>query len=317
MALAGLTALETARQPICLILTTTAIVLMILAALQAYQFGEEGKFVRDSALAIHFFFGLLIAAYAACTALAREFKTGVASAVLSKPVGRGMFYASKYAGIALVIALFSVCASAGTLLCEQAAPRMYQVDWRTIGMMSAAIIAAFAVAGVANYARNRSFASTALALLLLLLLALLAFVALHHEGPATVQDEHGHSGLVERIIEWRLVPASLLIAMALLVIAAIALALATRLDTAPVILLSCCILLAGLMSDYLFGRSATPAAGAAYRLVPNWQNFWLADALTGGGGVTWRYVGLAGLYSLLYAGAMLGIGGLMFRNREL
>ena len=316
MALAGLTALETVRQPICLILVTTSILLMALAALQAYQFGEEGKFVRDGALAIHFFFGLLIAAYAACTALSREFRNGTAAAVLCKPVSRGLFFASKFAGIALVIILFSVCATSATLLSEQAAPRMYEVDWRTIGLMAAAVVAAYAAAGLANYIWKRPFASTALSIMLLLMLAALIFIALRHEPPTLVEDEDGHSMLVERAVQWNLVPASMLIAMALLVLAAIALALATRLDTVPVVLLCCGVLLLGLMSDYLFGRSASPAAVLAHRLIPNWQHFWLADALTGNGRISWRYVGAAGLYALLYGGAMLGIGALSFRHKE-
>ena len=66
--LTGLTMREVARQPICLLLTVSCMVLMSVAALQAFQFGEDGKFARDSALALHFVFGLLIAWYAACHA---------------------------------------------------------------------------------------------------------------------------------------------------------------------------------------------------------------------------------------------------------
>lgn len=316
VAIAGLTALEIARQPICLILATTCVMLMILASVQAYQFGEEGKFVRDTALAIHFFFGLLVAAYAACTALSREFRNGTASAVLCKPVGRGLFFLSKYAGVAAAIILFSVCATGATLLCEEAAPRLYKVDRLTVGLMAAAVVISYAAAGLVNYFWKRPFPSTAFSILLFLLVLVLVAAALRQEPPQLQPDENGHTSLVERSIQWRLVPASALVTLALLVLAAIALALATRLDTVPVVLLSCGVLLLGLMSDYLFGRSSSAAAVAAHRLVPNWQYFWLADALTGGGRISWRYVGGAALYALLYASAMLGAGALLFRHKE-
>ncbi|MEI6218815.1 MAG: hypothetical protein WCP86_07930, partial [bacterium] len=63
LAIARLTALDLIRQPVCLMLTASCVVLMALAAVQAFQFGEDGKFTRDSCLAIQFVFGLLAGAY--------------------------------------------------------------------------------------------------------------------------------------------------------------------------------------------------------------------------------------------------------------
>ena len=76
-----LTAVEATRQPICLLLTTTCILLTMLTPMLAlHNFGEDGRLARDSGLAYQFVFGLFVAAYAACSSLAREMRSGTASA---------------------------------------------------------------------------------------------------------------------------------------------------------------------------------------------------------------------------------------------
>ena len=50
------------------------------------------------------------------------------------------------------------------------------------------------------------------------------------------------------------------------------------------------------MSDYLFGKRAESGswwAGVVYAVVPNWQLFWMADALEGKKSIPWAYVGKA------------------------
>ena len=54
-----------------------------------------------------------------------------------------------------------------------------------------------------------------------------------------------------------------------------------------------------------------------YGLLPNWQHFWVADALNGNGRVPWGYVLRAGVYAALYAAAALAAGTLAFRRREI
>ena len=63
-------------------------------------------------------------------------------------------------------------------------------------------------------------------------------------------------------VNWQLVPAGILILFALWIVAALALACSTRLDTIPTLAICSAIFLMGLMSDYFFGRRA-----AARRLV--------------------------------------------------
>ena len=59
-------------------------------------------------------------------------------------------------------------------------------------------------------------------------------------------------------------------------------------------------------------------ASVLYTVTPNWQLFWLADALSMGRSTFhWGYVGKAFIYVVGYVGAALCIGLLLFEEREL
>lgn len=320
LTLASLTSVEALRQPICLLLTATCVILTALVPmLLMHTFGEEGKLVRDSGLALHFVFGVFIAGYAASSSLARERRSGTASAVLSKPVSRSVFFLAKFAGVAAVVALFSCCAVLATLLSERVAERFmmtgrltgHVTDWQTGRLLIAAPFAAFLLAGLVNYVRRRPFGSTAFVFLLAALVA--ASIA------CACFDRTGRWAPFDFRMEWRIVPAGILVALALTVLSAIALSLSTRLDAVPIFSLCTGVFLVGLMSDYIFGRFAERSvlAWLLYRLVPNWQHFWVVDALSGGGSIPWWYVLHAGLYAAVYCAGVLCLGLISFRHTEM
>ena len=59
-------------------------------------------------------------------------------------------------------------------------------------------------------------------------------------------------------------------------------------------------------------------ASVLYSVTPNWQLFWLADALDSGKSTFhWGYVGKAFIYMLGYVGAILATGIALFEEREL
>ena len=122
-------------------------------------------------------------------------------------------------------------------------------------------------------------------------------------------------------VDWRLIPAAILILFAVWILAALALACSTRLDMIPTLAICSAFFLVGLMSDYLFGRPADQGswwATVLYTVIPNWQNFWLADALdTGKSTFHWGYVGKALGYMACYVGAVMALAVTMFEEREL
>lgn len=310
-ALAGLTALEALRQPVCLVLTLTALAFIgVLPALLTHTLGEPARLIRDSALALHFVCGLVLGCYAACATLSREIHRGTAASILAKPVGRTTFFLAKYAGIAMVMLLFSALITLATMMSARTVAEPYELDLWSLGGLLLPVAVAVAAAGLLNYVLRKPFVSGAFFLLLPLLV--LSFLGVG------VVDAHGEWASLRDSYTWALVPVSALIAMAVLVIAAIAVALATRLDVVPTLVVCSVVLLIGLMSDYLFGRGADSSliAGVAYRIVPNWQHFWAVDALQGEDPFPLDYLWLAGRYAAAYLAGMLCLGTALFHHQE-
>ncbi len=88
----------------------------------------------------------------------------------------------------------------------------------------------------------------------------------------------------------------------------------------PTLVICCGVFLIGLVSDYLFKAHADAGslwAQAAYAITPNWQQFWLADALEDKKRIPWIYVQHAAVYLAVYLGAALSAAALLFEDREL
>jgi hypothetical protein len=121
-------------------------------------------------------------------------------------------------------------------------------------------------------------------------------------------------------IDWRVIPASFLILLALLILAALAVACSTRLDTVPTLAVCSGLFLIGLVSDYFWGTRASHGswwASVLYTATPNWQLFWVADVLEGDKQIPMAYLGKALAYAVGYIGAVLSLALALFEDREL
>lgn len=306
------TLLGVIRQPLVLLMTTAFLILAgLLPLVGMFNLGEEGKLVRDGALAFHFVFGLLLASASASAALFREIRSGRAAIVLSKPVSRELFFLATYCGVVLTLLLFSMMAMITTLFSVRMAMMRWELDGVAVALFFGALLAAFGMAAVSNFRFKTSFVSGAFLLMLPALLMVFLVEA--------CRDPAGHFCPLGTFIQWRVVPASILISMALLVLASIAVSLSTRLS--PVFTMALCsgLFFLGLISDYLLGqtRECSLFADVFYRVLPNWQDFWMVDALTGGGSIPWSYVAMSGVYAGLYLTAVLGLGLISFRSVEI
>lgn len=312
------------RQPLILLMAASCIVLTsLLPVVVMFDFGEEGRLVRDGALAFHFVFGLAIAAASAAVALYDEIRRGRASMVLCKPVGRPVFLLATWCGVVIVLLMFSLMVMTAGLLSVRMSAWPH-VDWRVAGFLYGALSAAFAAAAAGNAWRGRPFVSRAFLFMVpALLAALLATLRLEHAAHAGAAMEcpvHGaHSVSAGAGLQWRMVPAGVLITMALAVLASLAVAFSTRLP--PAFTVACCagLFFLGLISDYLLGEARTVSRLAAlcYTALPQWQNFWMIDALSGEGVIPWSYVAGAGVYAGLYLAGVLCLAVASFRNVEI
>lgn len=321
------------RQPVIIALTVACIVTNgLLPVVAVFSLGQEERIVRDGAVASCFVFGLFLAVASSVASISKQIRSGTAGMVLSKPVSRELFFGATYGGIIIVSGLFVVIATVSAMLSVRMALEGIQTDWLIGIILAAAVLLAFAGAGVANY-RGRNFCSALFkALLLCLLPALFIAAFIDPAGGLERLGAHGHEcvycqghviraaglGHFGEFIQWRLVPVGLLVFMALSMLAAIAVALSTRF--APVVVFFCCCLVfvLGLISDYLF---FTVAGGGLWAeicaaILPDWQGLLIYDALAGEGAMPWTHVCEASGYAVLYIGGVLCLGIMSFREAD-
>ncbi len=307
--------MELVRQPIFLLLLTGSVLFELFLAVPYYfAFGDEPKLVENSVLAVMLLAGLFGAVLSASASLAREIRSGTALAVLSKPVGRTQFLLAKFTGLALALTILTYVNMVGVLLASRMAFDAYgSTDVTALAIFGGAVAIAYAGAGCSNFFLRRPFVSDAV-LGMVVMVTIAAFVIFQF----TIQRQ---SLGTQAQVDWRLIPAGMLILFALWVIAAVALACSTRLDMIATLAICSGIFLIGLMSDYFFGRAAAHGSwwgSILYSVTPNWQLFWLADAIeTGKSTFHWDYVGKALAYAVCYTGAALAVGAVLFEDREL
>jgi ABC-type transport system involved in multi-copper enzyme maturation permease subunit len=250
----------------------------------------------------------------ASASLAREIRAGTALAVLSKPVGRTQFLLAKYTGVILALTLLTYVNLIAALLASRMAFDAYgSTDMFAVAVVALGIVVAYLMGGFSNFFLRRPFVSDAVFSLIMMLT--IAFVVI------SFYTKEGKPQAFATGVDWRMIPAAVLILFALWILAGVALACSTRFDIIPTLAICSALFLLGLMSDYLFGRKAEQGswwASALYTITPNWQLFWLADALDAGKSTfQWGYVGKAFAYVVAYVGAVLAIAVALFEEREL
>ena len=306
--------MELVRQPVFLLLLSASSCFEIfLAVVPYFGLGDDVKMVEDMVLAVTLLTGLLTAVLSASSSVAQEIRMGTALTVLSKPVGRPTFLLGKYAGLAGALTLMTFTNMVAALLASRMAYDAYGgTDVTSTLIYAAAAILAYLVGGFSNYFLRRPFVSDAV-FAFVILTAAAFWIVVQFTHLSRLFDGEAHA-------DWRLVPAGVLILFALWILAGLALACSTRLDTIPTLAVCSGFFLVGLVADFLFKGPSDQGvwwAKIAYSVVPNWQQFWLADALEEKKFIPWSYVGRAALYLASYVAASLSAALLMFEDREL
>lgn len=307
--------MELVRQPVFLLLMTCSAVFEVFLATPFYfAFGDEPKLVKNSVLAVMLLAGLFGAVLSASASLAREIRSGTALAVLSKPIGRTQFLLAKFVGLAAALTLVTYVNMLVALLASRMAFDAYgNTDMVALSIFALCLVIGYAMAGFSNFFLRRPFVSDAV--FSVVLMVTVAFVVINFF------NNKWHVQAFAAGVDWRLIPASLLILFALWVLAGLALACSTRLDVIPTLAICSGLFLLGLMSQYLFSERAHAGswwATVLYTVTPNWQLFWLADALeTGAHNYYWGYVAKALVYALCYIGAAMAVALISFEDREL
>ena len=298
---------ESLREPIYLLVLLASLVLIgIYPLFTLFVFREQIKLVVDSAMATTMVFGWITAVLCASHAIAKEINNGTVLLLLSKPVRRPVFLMAKIAGILMALAVFCVLTCLATMISVRVAKDQFRLDHTALLIYFAAIAASCAIGGIHNYLKRSSFPMAAvLALAVVLPVAWLIIYWIPVEGKRV-----GYT--------WSLVPALILVCYSVLTMGTLATALSTRLDFVSNLIVCSVIFGVGLMSDYLLGRRADQSFTAAvlYGAIPNWQLFWMADALAAGKRIPWSYVGLGTIYISLFVAFFIVVAMFLFYNRE-
>lgn len=308
--------MEVVQQPVFLLLMTfSAMFCVFLSIVPYFGFGDDVQIVKTSLLAVSLVTGLFGAVLCASSSVAREIRSGTALAVLSKPVGRARFVLGKYLGLSCALLILIYTNLIACLLASRMAYDAYgSADTFSFGIYClGGLLASYIIGGFLNYFLQVRFVFTTVIAVVVLTSAMFAII-LSTEASTTGASAD------PRTVDWRIIPATVLLLFAVLILTALALACSTRLELLPTLAVCSGVLFLGLMSDWLFLEKTEDGiwwASILYTIIPNWQNFWLADVLSGDETIPLAYIGQAFLYLIGYTGATLVAALWLFEDREL
>ncbi len=308
------TFIETLRQPIFTIIIAFTIFLYVISpAITMYTMDDDVKLLRELGLSTLFLAGLFIAVFSATSAITEEIETGTITTILSKPVSRTVFVLGKFLGItaAVTLAHFILTVAMLMMVRHGVLTAAYDThDWVVITTMVIAVPLVLTLTAFLNYSYDWNFCATAVSaagVAAAISVSILSFI-----------DKQWQFNPADNGFKVFDVYASVLLLMAILILVALALMFSTRLNV--VLTLSCCIaaFLLGLISDYLFGRFSDQHLWAKIGkvVVPNFQVFWISDAIYEGNPIPLQYIGIGAVYAFLYTSAALFLAVGLFQRRQ-
>ena len=300
---------ECVREPIFFLLLLVGLVLIcILPMFSMFVFREQVKLVVDSSMATTMVLGLIVAALCSSHTITREMRNGTVLLLLSKPVPRYTFITAKIVGVTMALTVFTFSMIAASFVAVMIAKDQFRLDFGALAFYYGVLAVCALTAAVLNYLKGISFPS---AITFLTAAALPIYAVLLYLVQGAPDDE----GFIPPL---QFITALSLLFPAVWLMGAISAALATRCGIVTN-LTSCSILFfLGLISKYV----STHWLGGGFSgdlfsaILPNWQYFWMADALAAHTQIPLRYLGWALVYSIIYGGFWAVWAMALFNDRE-
>ena len=300
---------ECVREPIFFLLLLVGLVLIcILPMFSMFVFREQVKMVVDSSMATTMVLGLIVAALCSSHTITREMRNGTVLLLLSKPVPRYTFITAKIIGVTMALTVFTFAMIAASFVAVMIAKDQFRLDFGAMAFYYGVLAVCALTAAVLNYLKGISFPS---AITFLTAAALPVYAVLLYLVQGAPDDE----GFIPPL---QFITALSLLFPAVWLMGAISAALATRCGIVTN-LTSCSILFfLGLISKYVsthwLGGGFTGDLFSA--ILPDWQYFWMADALAAHTQIPLRYLGWALVYSIIYGGFWTVWAMALFNDRE-
>jgi hypothetical protein len=317
-AIAGNTFVETVRQPIFSVLLWIAAGMLMVnpsLALFSLQSGRDQKIMQDVGLATLLLFGLLASAFSASGVITREIENRTVLTVISKPVSRLNFLVAKFVGVSGALLLgyyfltlvFLMTVRHGVLETVSDPYDMPVLVFAAIALGVALVAATFG-----NFMYGWHFPTALIAWVVPLGTAAMMAV-LFFDSKWELQSPMTDFG------DLQIIYAMATTFCAVLVLTAFAVVISTRFTQVMTLLLCSAVFCLGLLSDYYFGTAAETGNWlyqTLYAAAPNFQFFWLSDALTQDQTIPGSHVLLVYAYAALYIPAVLALGVAIFQTRE-
>ena len=302
---------ESIREPIFFILLMFSLIMIgIFPGATLFVFREQMKLVIDSSMATTLDFGLVTAVLCAGHTITREMQNGTVMLLMSKPVHRWSFIVAKILGIIAALMVFVFICNAATLIAVGVSKDQFWINLPGLYSYFGALVVC-SIAGIAaNYFYGRSFSAIAInALAIVIPIFAVIFLSLVYKNLEDVNISF-------------LIRALLLIFFAVAAMGTITVVFSTRLDMVANLCVCSIIFFLGLISSYMFNQEFDSyfvglGAKCLYALLPNWQFFWLADALAANQPIPWMYIVYSFVYVILYMLFCSTWAVALFQNREL
>ena len=303
--------LECLREPAVLVVfLTTALVNAVLPITALFVFREQFRMIVDNSMATMLLGGIAVSVFAANAVLSREIEFGTAALIFSKPVSRSQYIIGKIFGVCGTMLLYGFCASLQLLICLRCALDQFRLDWVVYSLMVImTMVLPYILAASRNYLKHSNFCQNAL-LALPFCVALCAiitqFMPVKNAKDAGLNFHVGEGVLV--------------LCMGLVFMGVVGVVCATRLRLSGALIASFGLFMLGAMADYIFGLSASGGslfAMVSQALVPNWQSFWQAEALSSGVEIPSEYIWMSLVYMLSLSCVFGALACLLFETREL
>jgi ABC-type transport system involved in multi-copper enzyme maturation permease subunit len=320
-AIAKVTFLQIIRQPIFGVLLILSLGIMTLApSVTAFTLDDDNKMLQDLCLSTFLVSGLLLSVFSASGAISAEIDDQTILTIVSKPINRLVFIGGKFLGVmgTLLLACLFMSLTFQMVLRHGVLWAAYierDVPIIAFGLGAAGLALLFA--GLANYLFDWQFSPTAMAIGLPLLS--FAFII------AGFFDKHWQLQSFGAGYSLDIFYACLLLLLAVWVLAGVCLVCSTRLNVVWTLVVAFVILCLGMIMDWLVldkiqvaGWSLAKAGFAAiYAIIPNFQVFWMLDALNKADThISAFYVLQVAGYAACYLVATLFIAYAMFLDRQ-
>ncbi|UDQ97169.1 ABC transporter permease subunit [Lentisphaerota bacterium WC36G] len=300
---------ESLRDPLYAILLLCALVLIgLFPTMTLFAFNSEMKFVIDSSMSATFTLGLIAAVLCSSNSLNREMRNGTVLLLMSKPVNRISFIVSKMLGISSALIVFVFLCNLATIVAKYVATDQFDFETGKLLWYFGILFLSAIIAGLRNFYSGKSFsASMVTTLLVMLPIMSIILIAMNPKN-----------------CELSFIYAISLLFFSVIIMGAVSVLLATRFGLVVNLTVSFFIFVGGLVSSYLLkeagdsGNFVIETGAKMFSLIiPNWQYFWMADAITSKTVIPGSYFLWNTLYTILYLVLSGYWASYLFDSREL